>query len=84
MATRAAAAAPSTFRIGVNDNLQRVLFAIGYFFAHYGHPTLWQEAVANLEAIGVDHALNMLRHAIAQGEESGQQWLLCFDEMQVL
>lgn len=73
-----------TFRIGVNDNLQRLLFAIGYFFAQHGRPTLWQEAVANLEAIGVDHALNMLRHAVAEGEESGQAWLLCFDEVDLL
>lgn len=72
----------------MNDNLQRVLFAVGYFFAQNGNPTLWQEAVANLESIGVDHTLNILRHAIEQSskarDERERRWVFYFDEIDLL
>jgi len=72
-----------TFRRGVNDNLDRVIFALGYFFARNGQPTLWQEVIANgIE--GVDHALNLLRYAIAESGEANSTLLFCFDEVDLL
>lgn len=72
-----------TFRPGLNDDLNSLLFSLGHFTREHGTPTLWAQLLAtDGKDVPVSQALGMLRmdlDAIA-----GQRPLLCFDEVDLL
>ncbi len=72
-----------TFRPGLNDDLNSVLFNLGHFTRNAGAPTLWAQLLAGegrgaplAQSVGM---LHMDLEAIA-----GRQPLFCFDEMDLL
>lgn len=71
-----------TFRLGLNDHLNSLLFALGYFFYQHGASALWLQLIADegkLEDINL--ALGLVRSDI---ESLPNLPLLCFDEIDLL
>jgi tetratricopeptide (TPR) repeat protein len=75
-----------TFRPGLNDQLNSLLFNLAYFLYRQGSSTLWLQLVANMEKsasqTNVEMLLALLRHDLSQVQEKGP--LLCFDEVDLL
>ncbi|MEZ4615187.1 MAG: hypothetical protein R2867_06705 [Caldilineaceae bacterium] len=71
-----------TFRLGLNDRLNSLLFALGYFFHQHGASALWLQLIADegkLEDINL--SLGLVRADIEALPEAA---LLCFDEIDLL
>lgn len=71
-----------TFRLGLNDHLNSLLFALGYFFYQQGASALWLQLIADegkLEDLNL--ALGLVRADI---EALPTIPLLCFDEIDLL
>jgi tetratricopeptide (TPR) repeat protein len=72
-----------TFRPGLNDDLNGLLFSLGHFTREAGAPTLWAQLLAGEGRIGTPgQALGMLRLDLEGIAE--RQPLLCFDEVDLL
>jgi tetratricopeptide (TPR) repeat protein len=71
-----------TFRSGLNDQLESLLFALGHFLRQHGASALWQQLVADGGRI-TDGAL-ALGLALGDLEDLSERPLLCFDELDVL
>lgn len=78
-----------TFRLGVNDNFESVIYSLGFFLSQNlgGGSTLWRQLLAN-KGIGGDVTpesgelwMGLLRDDLSQFEDPP---LLCFDEVDLL
>ncbi len=71
-----------TLRPGLNDRLNSLLFALGYFFHQHGASALWLQLIADEGKLAdVNLALGLVRADI---ETLQQAALLCFDEIDLL
>lgn len=71
-----------TLRPTVNDQLDSLLFALGYFLHQQGASTLWQQLIADGGHLKQSHlALGLVRTDLAA---LAQPPLLCFDELDFL
>lgn len=71
-----------TLRPTVNDQLDSLLFALGYFLHQHGASTLWQQLIADGGHLKQPHlALGLVRTDLAA---LAQPPLLCFDELDFL
>ncbi len=71
-----------TFRPAFNDQLESLLFALGYFLHRQGASTLWHQLVADGGRIkDINLALGLTRNDLAG---LAQAPLLCFDELDFL
>jgi len=71
-----------TVRLGLNDRLNSLLFALGYFFHQQGASALWLQLVADEGKLeDANLALGLLR---ADLETVGSPPLLCIDEIDLL
>ena len=71
-----------TFRPGLNDNLDNVLFSLGHFLNQWGASGLWLQLLANEGKLTDAHqALGFLRHDLLAFDAPP---LLCFDELDLL
>lgn len=72
-----------TFRPGLNDDLNSVLFNLGHFVNESGAPSLWAQLLAEEgRNVSPAQALGMLRLDLAAIAD--RQPLLCFDEVDLL
>jgi len=74
-----------TFRPGFNDQIDSLLFSLGYFFHSQGVSTLWSQILAQHEE-GKPLDLTMIQGLIHHDLEQLQakHSLLCFDEVDML
>lgn len=71
-----------TFRLGLNDHLNSLLFALGYFFHQQGASALWLQLIADEGKLeDVNLALGLVRSDI---DALPVLPLLCFDEIDLL
>lgn len=71
-----------TFRLSFNDQIDSLLFALGYFLHTHGASTLWHQLVADGGRVQDGNlALGLARTDLAA---LGAPPLLCFDELDVL
>ncbi len=71
-----------TLRPGLNDRLNSLLFALGYFFHQQGASALWLQLIADEGKLAdLNLALGLVRADI---ETLQQAALLCFDEIDLL
>lgn len=68
-----------TFRPGLTDQLDQLLFALAYFLHQQGASGLWLLLNTDPQAINVGTALAVLRHTLTELE--ARPPLLCFDEV---
>lgn len=68
-----------TFRAGLTDHLDHLLFSLAYFLHQCGASGLWLHLNTNPQEIGIGKVLPALRHHLA--ELSATPPLLCFDEV---
>lgn len=69
-----------TIRIGLNDQLESVLFALAHFLHQHNGSKLWQYLLAeNGEISDRGQAIGHLRHDLAATAD--QNLLICFDEV---
>ncbi len=66
-----------TIRRGLNDQMESLLFALGYFLHNCGSSTLWLELVAEGSRLKPERLLAIVRYAL---EELTVIPLLCIDE----
>jgi tetratricopeptide (TPR) repeat protein len=72
-----------TFRPGLNDNLNSVLFALAHFLNQWEQSSLWLQLVANEGQIGdINQALGFLRQDLQALKQTTP--LFCFDEVDLL
>ncbi len=72
-----------TFRPGLNDELNSILFALGHFLQRGGHSGLWLHLAASEGKVeSIEQALGLLRVDLDQLESAS--FLLCFDEVDLL
>ncbi len=71
-----------TFRKGLTDHLEQLLFALAYFLHQQGTSGLWLHLNTNPQEIGVSKVLAALRQHLA--DLSSSPPLLCFDEVDLL
>jgi len=73
-----------TVRPGLNDHINSLLFALGYFLKTLGEPVLWQEVIAQQRNIETTSATAIVRQALQNLRERTIKPLLCFDELDLL
>ena len=73
-----------TIRIGLNDHVQHIAFALGYFLAKCGYPALWQECVADKSIVSSERMVPIIRHALEQLQQSETPVLVCIDDIDQL
>lgn len=73
-----------TVRVGLNDRLEGLLYALGYFLHSCGASTLWLEMVATTGKIKTGLALDIVRNAAAELAERHITPLFCIDEVDLL
>ncbi len=72
-----------TFRPGLNDDLNSLLFSLGHFAHAAGAPSLWAQLLAGEGRVGpLAQALGLLRLDLEA--TAGRRPLLCFDEVDLL
>lgn len=71
-----------TIRPGLTDQLDQLLFALGYFLQQLGAPGLWLELVAAPAQLAGEKLLGLARHALTQLQPGRP--LLCIDEIDLL
>jgi tetratricopeptide (TPR) repeat protein len=70
-----------TVRLGLNDNVRHVLFALGCFLHRHGAGGFWLQLIADAEQ-SIARSVDMIRHDLAQFDDTPP--LLCFDEVDLL
>lgn len=70
-----------TIRRGLNDQLEALLFALGYFLHNCGSSTLWLEMVAEGSSLKLERLTAVVRYAL---EQITPVPLLCIDEVDQL
>lgn len=73
-----------TIHIGLNDHVQHIAFALGYFLAECGYPALWQECIADAAIVESERLLPVIRYALEQLQQQGEPVLLCIDDIHLL
>jgi aspartate aminotransferase-like enzyme len=73
-----------TVRPGLNDHPNHLLFALGFFLQRHQRPVLWSQLIAQPEAVNLDRALAIIRHALETLKQQSVSPLLCFDEVDLL
>jgi tetratricopeptide (TPR) repeat protein len=71
-----------TFRPGVTDHLDQLLFALAYFLHQQGASDLWLLLTTNPQDLDTTKAMTVLRHNLAQLPSPPP--LFCFDEVDLL
>ena len=78
-----------TFHVGLNDRLDSLLFALGYFLHQHHISALWQEVVASPNALNYEKLAGLIRYCfskLAENQKIDKKMapLLCFDEIDLL
>lgn len=67
-----------TFRPGLTDNVQALLFALAYFLYQHGAASLWTQLIADPRNVSADKAMALIRRSFE--DLAPVPPLLCFDE----
>lgn len=70
-----------TIRTGLNDQVESLIFALGYFLHNCGSSTLWLELVAEAGNLKRERLMAVVRYAL---EQLSPRPLLCIDEIEQL
>ncbi len=76
-----------TFHLGVNDQLEQLIFSLAYFLHQQGHSHLWAQLISQPSHAFYrkpNLALTMMRHALTELRFHHRPALLCFDEVDLL
>ncbi len=75
-----------TFRPGLTDHFEQLLFALAYFLHQQGSSSLWLHLSANPAAADLGKSMNALRQQLAalRADPQATPPLLCFDEVDLL